>query len=327
MFFKRFKSISVLAIISLVMALVLAACSSEELEGRDAVFAGDEHEGDLAVYFLDLKSDEKTGESIIVQTPEGQTILIDAGIPDSGPDVDAYLDELEIDKVDYVMPSHPHWDHIGGLQTIFKTKDIGKVIETNVPHDTGPYKEYKRLMEEEEIDVEIGEAGDVLELEDDLTLEIIAPPKGTSEDTLPEGYTGMKAGVINNVSMVMKLTYKEKSFLFTGDIYLSKEMDLVEEYGDELKSDVLVAPHHGHKTSSSNVFIEAVDPEIAMITANIMFNKRVYDRYVSYGADTYHSSIDGNVVLVSDGETIEIIPEKNPEDDENDNSNNNKNDN
>lgn len=313
MFFKRYK---IVGVIVLLIALILSACSSEEKVGKEAVFAQDDHEGDLAVYFFHLEDEEKTGESILVQTPEGQTILIDAGMPDSGPDVDAYLDELSIDKIDYVMPSHPHWDHIGGLPTVFKTKEIGKVIETDVPHDTGTYRDYKSIMDEENIDVEIGEAGDVLELEDDLTLEIIGPPKGTNEDTLPEGYTDMKAGVINNVSMVMKLTHKEKTFLFTGDIYTSKELELVSEYGDKLKSDVLVAPHHGNETSSSSRFIETVDPDIAMIPANLLFSVRIYDSYVDYGADTYHSYYNGNVVLVSDGEEINIIPEKRPDEDE-----------
>lgn len=309
-----FKKSRLLGILILLIALVLTACSKDK-KGRGAVFSTNDYEGDLAVYFFDLEDEKKTGESILVKTPKGQTILIDAGVPDSGPDLDQYLDELDIDTLDYVMPSHPHYDHIGGLQTIFKTREIGQVIETDVPHTTGPYKEYKRIMNEENIDVKIGEAGDVLELGEDLTLEIMNPPKGTNKDSLPKGYSKMSASFINNMSMVMKLTYKEQSFLFTGDIYARKELELIDEYGEELQSNVLVAPHHGNKTSSTKQFIKAVDPEIAMIPANLMFSKRIYKRYVNYGSDVYHSSYDGNVVLVSDGKTIEVVAEAEPEDD------------
>lgn len=311
MFFRKIRA---LGMIILFIALVLSACSKKADEA--GVFDAGAYEGELAVYFFHLEGDEKMGESILVKTPEGQTILIDAGLPEAGPTVDGYLDELGVDKLDYVMPSHPHHDHIGGLQTIFATKEVGKVIEVDVPHSTKPYKEYKRLIKNNDIDVEIGEAGDVLELEDDLTLEIFNPPKGTDKDSMPEGYTDQSASVINNESMVMKLTYKDKSFLFTGDIYTSREVELVNDFDDELKSNVVVAPHHGHDTSSSQLFIKTVDPDITMIPSNILFEKQINNRYDQSGSDVYHSYEYGNVVLVSDGETIDVMTEKEPEEEE-----------
>src|SRR5690625_2546402 len=237
-------------------------------------------------------------------------------MPEVGTTVDWYLDELGIDELDYVMPSHPHHDHIGGLQTIFATKEVGKVIEVDIPHSTKPYKEYKRMIKDNDIDVEIGEAGDVLELEDDLTLEIINPPKGTNKDSLPEGYSQMKAGYINNVSMVIKLTHKDNTFLFTGDIYLDQELELVDEYGDELQSDVLVAPHHGDDTSSSNIFIETVNPDFAMIPSNNLYSIDVMERYEALGSEVYHSAFNGTVVLISDGDEIKAIPEKEKDEEE-----------
>lgn len=302
--------------IVLLIILILSACSQEQRKGTEGVFATDDYEDDLAIYFFHMPDDKKTGESILIRTPDGETILIDAGVPDAGPTVDEHLDELGIEKIDYVMPSHPHIDHIGGLHTIFKTKEIGKVIETDIPHDTKTYKKYKEIMEEENIDVEIGEAGDVLELGDDLVLEIISPPKGTNKDSLPEGYSTMGAAYINNVSLVMKLTHKDNTFLFTGDIYLAKEMDLVDEYGDDLKSDVVVAPHHGDDTSSSGPFIDAVDPDITMIPSNNLYSMNVIDKYEEQGSDVYHSAYNGTVLLLSDGEEIEVIPEKTKEDED-----------
>lgn len=305
MFFRRSK---IFAVILLLLTLIISSCS--EKDDPEAVFDIDNYEGDLAVYFFHLDAEEKTGESILVKTPKGQTILIDAGTPEAGPLVDEHLDRLGIEKLDYVMPSHPHIDHIGGLLTIIKTKDIGKMIEIDIPHDTGTYRKYKELLNEENITVEIGEAGDFIELEDDLTLEIINPPKGTNADSLPDNYSNLKAAYINNVSMVMKLTYKEKSFLFTGDIYMAKELDLVEEYGESLGADVLVAPHHGDDTSSSNLFVTTVNPSIAMIPSNNMYSVHVFEQYEAIGSEVYHAAFNGTVVLVSDGKTIEAIPEK-----------------
>src|SRR5699024_1372968 len=209
MFFRKIRA---LGIIILFIALVLSAFSKKADEA--GVFDTGAYEGELAVYFFHLEGDEKMGESILVKTPEDQTILIDAGMPEVGTTVDGYLDALGIDEFDYVMPSHPHHDHIGGLQSIFKTKEVDKVIEVDVLHSTKTYNNYKRLIKEKDINVDTGEAGDMLELEDDLTLEIFNPPKGTDKDSMPEGYPDQSASVINNISMVMKLTYKDKSFLF-----------------------------------------------------------------------------------------------------------------
>lgn len=143
-----FKRVRIISITLLLIALVISACSGLNDKRTEKVFAIDDYEGKLATYFFHLEGDEKTGESIFIKTPKGQTILIDAGVPDSGPTVDEYLDKLGIDKIDYVMPSHPHFDHIGGLLTVFESKEIGKVIETDMPHDTQTYKDYKEIMEE-----------------------------------------------------------------------------------------------------------------------------------------------------------------------------------
>src|SRR5690625_1389905 len=109
--------------------------------------------------------------------------------------------------------------------------------------------------------------------------------------------------------MVMILTYKDKSFLFTGDIYTSRELEFVNDFDDELKSNVVVAPHHGHDTSSSQLFIKTADPDITMIPSNILFEKQINNRYDQTGSDVYHSYEYGNDVVVSDGETIYVKTE------------------
>src|SRR5699024_581967 len=221
---------------------------------------------------------------------------------------------LGIEKIDYVLPSHPHIDHIGGLHTIFETREIGEVLEIDVPHDTRTYEKYKQLMEEHEIPFDTIEAGDKIELDDDLYMEVLNPPKGTTKDSLEENYSSLGAMHINNVSEVIRLVHGDNSFLFTGDIYQSKELELIEEYGEKIKSDVLVAPHHGDGTSSHIDFIEAVDPDIAVIASNINFNEIVNERYEdNHGSELFHNAFHGNILLRSDGKKIRVIMEKEKE--------------
>lgn len=310
MFLSRWRRIS--SILIIIIAVLLTACSAERSGvDADAVFDLDKYEGELTVNFFHLENDEmQSGESILVHTPEGQSILIDAGIPEVGPIIDGYLDDMGIEKIDYAMPSHPHADHIGGYHTIFKTKDIGKLVDINVPHATATYEKYQEIIKEEDIEVEFAEAGDVYEIEDDLTLEILNPPKGTSVETMPDDYSSRSASHLNNVSMVIKMTYKDISFLFTGDIYLAQEVELVKEYGDELKVDVLVAPHHGDESSSSGGFIDAVNGDYVVIPSNRIASTNLPAKYFDLDYKVYHTVADGNVLFVTDGEEIDIITEK-----------------
>lgn len=293
----------------------LASCTNEADAGvrevnAEAVFAND-GDGDLIIHFFHLLPPdrfEKTGESILIQTPKGQTILVDAGKPIVGPLLDEYLTELNIEKIDYVMPSHPHSDHIGGFLTLFETKEIGKIIDVNLPLDeSNVYNDYKKLIDEKDFTVEYAEEGDVYEIEKDLTIEVLNPPKGTSPETY--AFANLTAGIVNDISMVFKLTYKENTFLFTGDIYSGVENSLIKKYGEELDVDVVVAPHHGLGTSSSKKFIETTNPQITFIPTNVLFDLTVIENYEAQGSEVYVSKFDGNIKLVSNGKQIDVISE------------------
>lgn len=311
MFIGKWKRIGTTVLILLVVTLLTACSGDRSGVDPDAIFDLDQYEDELTVHFFYMEQEgTQSGESIFVHTPEGQTLLIDAGTPEVGPIVDGYLDDMGIEHIDYAMPSHPHADHIGGYHTVFKTKDIGKVIDIDVPHNTSTYETYRDIIEEEDIEVEYAGAGDVYEIEEDLTLEILNPEKGLTAETMPDDYSDRSASYLNNVSVVIKMTYKDTSFLFTGDIYATREDELIDEYGDKLESDVIVAPHHGDESSSTGRFIETVNADIALIPSNYIASTNVVDKYTSYDHDVYHTVADGNVLLITDGDKIEIITEK-----------------
>lgn len=299
-----------------VVLLLLSACTAEAQEevrevNPEAVFSAEEFNGELQVRFLYLKPEEpvKTGESILITTPEGQNILIDAGIPEAGPLIDDYLSELGIDTIDIAMPSHPHSDHIGGYLTLFETKEIGKIVTTGFPlDDSDIYQDYRQSMEDNNIPVEFVEKGNVIEIEEDLTMEVLHPANETIENYL-ELYDEFSAGIVNDLSMVVKMEYKNKRFLFTGDIYSAVESQLADAYGEEMDVDVVSAPHHGQHTSSSPAFLEATSPEVAVIPINLLYSRSVYDNYRESGSDVYASQFDGNVLIVSDGKSLDVYSE------------------
>ncbi|SES88951.1 competence protein ComEC [Oceanobacillus limi] len=298
-----------------VLLILLLGCTEQSDSGTrevdaEAVFASDEESGDLEVRFFHLDppdGTEKTGISSLIITPKGKTLLIDAGIPAVGPLVDEYLNDLDVETIDYAIASHPHQDHIGGYLTLLETKEIGQVLETDFPYDSDVYLQYQELISNNNIDVTYPEKGDVIEIEKDLTLEVLSPDQNTIENYL-DIFDDFSAGVVNDLSLVLKLTYKDRSFLFPGDIYKGVESQLVDTFGDDLAADVLVAPHHGQHTSSSEKFIDAVNPEISVIPINLLYSKPTYDDYLEF-SEVYVSQFHGNVLLVSDGKKIDIYTE------------------
>lgn len=276
----------------------------------DEIFDGIKYKDRLTIRFFHIGipiDGSAEGDLILITTPEGVTMLIDAGLPECGQELIKYLEKLNIKRLDYAVATHMHIDHIGGYIDILKNIEVGKIIVPNfIEYNTSFAKNFLSLAETKNIPIEIVKKGDLFYLGDYVKVEVLAPeweiiiPKGT----VPE----KSAGFINNYSLVMKMIYKENSFLFTGDIYWEREDILIAEQEEELKIDLLKVPHHGSHTSSSIGFVQATYPKIAIMTS-ISPNKEVYSRYKRAGSDIYITGIDGNILVISDGDQIEVIQE------------------
>lgn len=291
--------------------------SSVELMGEGELAAGEQQNkdfiqrffnpelfsGQLQIRYFHLEADEKSGDAILIHAPDGETMLIDAGIKDVGPKVAEYLQQLGLTHLDYAVATHPHHDHIGGYTTLLRTLEIKQFLTVNVPHTTETYKSVVALLEERQVPVTYLEEGDLLQLGEEVTIEVLNPPKGTGPSTLP---AELSTSTINNHSLVMRLTYEDQSILFTGDIYKEREYDLVERLGPKLQADVLDAPHHGDKTSSSKSFITAVQPKYVIMSANLFQSKAVYDRYRKQDIDVFITGIDGHL-LITWGQTPTVL--------------------
>lgn len=247
------------------------------------------------------------GDSSLIELPDGKRMLIDGGGAfdrrfDIGKRVLApYLWDKGIKRIDYIVLSHPGSDHIGGLTYIIKKFEIGEVWINGDPLIKG-FEELLGIIEEKGIPVMVVKRGDAI-LDDKYNIYVLHP--------YPEFYPGtVESSSQNNKSIVLKLAYKEHSFLFPGDIEKEAEDDLI-FLGNWLRAGIIKVPHHGSKTSSSEGFLSLVQPEVAVISSgkdNIFNhpNPDVIERYENLGTRIYRTDRDGAVIIESDGENLKV---------------------
>ncbi len=204
----------------------------------------------LSIHMIDVGQ----SESILIIAPNGNTILIDAGDEVSGRKVVRYLRKRKIDDIDVMIVTHPHSDHIGGVEAVAKKYAIDKFFMPDIRHSTDTFENLLVVLEEHNIDVSFGKKNIRMRIDDNLYLFLLSPIKDHSDN-------------LNNWSIVVKIQYNKKSFLFTGDAEHELEMDLIEKYGASfLRSHVLKIGHHGSNTSSTEHFLDVVQPNVALIS-------------------------------------------------------------
>ena len=239
------------------------------------------------------------GDAIFIETPKGKQILVDGG-----PDL-TILEKLGRELlfwdryIDLVILTHPEYDHIGGLIEVIKRYKVGGILTTGVVRDTAEYKEWTRIIEQENIPIYIAQAGGVISLGDDIELLILHPF---------ENLAGQKIKKANNTSIVAQLVYGDFEVLLTGDIEKKVEKALVNS-GIDLESDILKVPHHGSKTSSTKNFIQAVNPIIAIIQAgkdNPYGHPHNSVLETLNNITTFCTGRDGDVEILSDGVRFQV---------------------
>lgn len=208
----------------------------------------------LEVTFFDVGQ----GDAAFVETPENQQILIDGGptaiILEKLGKAMPFWDRT----IDLVVLTHPEHDHIAGLLEVLKRYHVKNILWTGIVRDTAEYKEWQKLIEQEGANVYIARTG----------LRIYA---GESEFVVLypfEDLEGEQVKNTNDTSIVARFNYGETAFLFTGDASMSVERKLLDRVElSILDSDILKIGHHGSKTSISKEFVQAVSPEVAVISA------------------------------------------------------------
>ena len=254
----------------------------------------------LEVVFFDVGQ----GDAIFIQTPQRRQVLIDGG-PDS-----AVLEKLGKEMpfwdrtIDLVILTHPEHDHLAGLLEVLKRYQIKNILWTGVLKDTAEYREWLQLIQEEKADILIARAGQQIKLTHRALLDILYPF---------ESLAGQRFKNTNDTSIVARLVFGQTSFLFTGDASKSIEKIVLgrTKHKASLKGDVLKVGHHGSKTSTAPEFVEAVAPEIAVISAG-RDNKyghphqEVLNILEKYDIMILRTDRDGDIKIISDGKRYAV---------------------
>jgi competence protein ComEC len=248
--------------------------------------------GHTSAVFLDVGQ----GDASVVELPDKKIMLIDGGtkLPDAGRRVIApYLWSNGVKKIDYIVLSHPHPDHYGGLIYIMENFEVGQVWLTGrTAYESG---DFFSTVSKNKIPYKILARGDLLE-SGKYKIYVLHPYSEFHAYSPRGAYSNQ-----NSDSMVLRVEVEGASILFTGDIEIEAEEDLV-FLGDSLQSDVLKVPHHGSRTSISGSFIDAVNPGLAVISAgrNNYFNhphKSALDTYQNRGIRVLRTDLDGAVEI------------------------------
>lgn len=273
------------ALVLLLVVAVLLAAKLWDTARNDG--EREETDGDIKLHFIYVGQ----GDSTLIESEYGN-ILIDAGPASAKKDLARYLGDV-VDGIDYMILTHPHEDHIGGAAYVLENFKVENVIMPDAVTGTKVFSNLLDVLEEQGTNVIRAEHGDTYNI-GEIRMDILGPTDTDGDD-------------LNNVSIVLKLTYGSTSALFSGDAEAEEEGKILSLYGDRLSAALLKVGHHGSSTSSSERFIEAVMPSIAVISCGVdnKFShphKETTLRLESVGAEIFRTDELGNIVFVSDGE-------------------------
>lgn len=244
------------------------------------------------------------GDMILIRTPNGNSALIDGGRDPLGAvrELDGALPFWDR-SLDLLLVTHPDADHIGGLQSVIERYEVDTIAEVPTEHASTVYAAWRRSLDERD-DVVVLTASSIIALDDGITLEVLSAGRPFPDAS------------INDASVVTVLRYGGFSMLLTGDITAVTERRLLVS-GQDLRATVLKVPHHGSDTSSTRAFLEAVDPEIAIVQvgADNSFGHPTDDVMARIGElvhaeNTFVTSQDGDVTVRTDGERVAVTAER-----------------
>lgn len=285
----------ILTIIVLVIAIIGYLFSdnlTNSYAKEDGVF--NEIEEVITVHYLDVGQ----ADSIFIELEDNKTMLIDAGELEDSDYIIDYINNLGYNKINFLVATHPHADHIGGMQKVVKNFEVDNVYMPKALTNTKTYENLLKEIDNKNLKIKTAKAGVTIVDDDNLDIDIIAPNSNTYED-------------LNNYSACIKLTYQNITYLFMGDAETLSE----NEIKTDIKADVLKVGHHGSDTSSSISFLKKVNPSYAIISVgeDNSYNhpkKEVLDRLKKVGAIIYRTDLNGNIVVKTDGKNIKIETEK-----------------
>jgi competence protein ComEC len=275
---------------ALVVAVLLISVAGCALEPIEPEMGPDLSEASLSVHVMDVGQ----ADAILVLAA-GKSMLIDGGNRTDTDLVKEYLRSQGVEQLDVVIGTHPHADHIGGLVEIINDFPVDKIYMPRVAHTSKTFEDLLTNIKNKGLKVTAAKAGTKIDLGEEITAVFLSPSASSYEE-------------LNNYSAVLKLTYQNTSFLFTGDAEAEVEKELLASDAN-LSSTVLKVAHHGSDSSSTADFLKAVQPDIAVISVGQDNtyghpSTKVINRLQKAKAQILRTDVHGTVVLVSDGQDV-----------------------
>ncbi len=257
--------------------------------------SGSPQNGNLTVHFIDVGQ----GDSILVEY-DGKTMLIDAGESNMGSRVSAFLKEQGISSLDYVVATHPHADHIGGMLTILNQYPVGQFIDSGYPHTSQTYENMLTAIDTKNIPFHVAQRGENVDLAQGIEIQVLNPKEEQSED-------------LNENSVVLKIIHEDVSFLLMGDAGLEAESSIM-AVGYDVDADILKVGHHASTSGSGQNFIQAVSPEVSIIEVGADNDyghphAEILQRLQSVST-VYRTDYDGTITITTDGSTYTVTTKK-----------------
>lgn len=247
----------------------------------------------LSVTYIDVGQ----GDSSLIEC-EGKTMLIDGGLPSQSQKIYSILKERNIDHLDYIVCTHTHSDHVGGLSGALQLVDCDLALVNRTDVTTKTYTKFLAKLEEKNTPIEIPEVGNTYSFAGGSFV-ILGPTD--QEDAQEE----------NDRSIVVKLNYGNTSFLFTGDSEQEEEQLMMFNEYDELHADVLKVAHHGSSNGASKAWIKAVQPSISVISCgkNNEYghpHEELLNLLKDANSQVYRTDLQGDITVTTDGNTVQV---------------------
>ncbi len=298
------KKLKVLFAIVLVVAIVAGVIYYLRRQPGETPTPRVVTEGRLQIYALDAGQ----GDSLLVVSPEGKSVLIDAGPIQAGDDVVAGLQKRGIRSLDLAVATHPHADHIGGMRQMLDKIEVKNFLDSGQNYPSNEYERLLRTIRDKRIKFISAKKGMKFELDSGVVLTVLNP-QGDGQRI-----TKVRSGgsVENANSIVLRLSYGDFSMLLTGDAEFETEA-LMMKSGAPLRARVLKVGHHGSRHATSGKFLDEVNPEAAIISCG---NDNKYghpaqpalDRLRRANVKVYRTDLSGEIAVVSDGKKFEVHP-------------------
>ncbi len=297
---KYFKNMDSKKILSLIIGTIIviyiiffSGFLQEAITGYNDAKGNEENtsvSGDLKIYFIDVGQ----GDSILIKTGD-DTMLIDAGNNADGEKLVNYFKGMGITKFNYVIGTHAHEDHIGGMDEIINNFDINKFYMPNAITTTTTFEDVLDALNAKEIKFETPNIDDEFDL-GDAKVKVL--------------YTGTDTSDLNASSIVLKITYGENKFLLMGDAPTSVEERILDN-DEDVTADVLKVGHHGSSYSTSDDFLSEVNPSYGVISVGLNNSyghpsSTTLDKLLNKDITVYRTDEKGTIIMTSNGTTISV---------------------